>query len=142
MTSYLIFIGSTVLAMLLLYIFAQAKGGITKNNLKDWRTFVVAGVVVGGLLLAVSEAKAEELEFFSYAGVSLGLEYNLRDFNPACEAGGNDDRINSNGQIYFNVVEYGYVTLDIAFIHHSCAINDDLHLYDAVGPRFNFEVRF
>ena len=131
--------------MLAVYLYAHKKGGIDKKNLRDWGVVLLIFVLALGAS-ALKGAYADEMKWYAeidwvkYTEFYVGIDYQLREFNPQCVANGIDDRINSNVGLTQNVLAYRGVELDLVFTHHSCAINDDLKLYDAIGPRLTYRV--
>ena len=117
--------------VVLMYVFAVVKGGISKRNLKDW-AFVGAVFSVMVLLFFADKANAEEWTYFEYIEAYLGIEYVLNDINPQCEPGGTDDRLISNGGIMQQIIGYGNADVNFGFRHHSCAINDDRFVSNAI----------
>lgn len=137
-----------IIAMLVgcaaVYLYARKTGGITKSNLKDWRFVLIFFGLVCALAL-VGKANATETDWFSYTAVYAGLDYHFAEANPQCDPGpGARDNLNSNGGIIQNVViwseEYWTATLDGTYTHHSCAIEDDRLVYDAVGIRAEYRI--
>lgn len=104
------------------------------------------GIVVftGGLTIAVfvlslisQKVNAEEVEYFKYTAVTIGLDYDITDHDYGhgvfCYKGKTSDRITSNGSIQQHLVGYKDIELLGQYTHHSCAFEKDQPTYDAVG---------
>lgn len=125
--------------VLSLYFYAKKTGGIKKSNLKDWWPFLILGLI--SLLFIAAKSHAEEIKFFQYTEVYLGLDYHPRQPNSQCYQDAQArDNINSNGGIIQNLLEVKKTKLELVYTHHSCAIADDRITYDAIGIRLNYRI--
>ena len=136
------FILAAIIAIVLTvsgYVYAIKKGGIKSKNLKDW-WFVAALVAIMGIFAAVNTFAEDDIKWLQYTEAYLGLDYEYKDANPMCETGGTDDRLTSHGGIVQNIFVLDNMELNALYTHHSCAINDDKIVYDAVGLRITYRI--
>lgn len=105
------------------------------GEVKGMVLFILFGLIfVLGSFLFSCEAKADELKYFQYGYVYLGVDYTKRT-SPQCEQGDNSDRLTSNGGLVFNILQSRdeRFMLDAKYTHHSCVFNGDRFDYDAGG---------
>lgn len=97
---------------------------------------VVAFIFGLGSLVVFSlwaqKAEAEELEYFSYAEVFIGVD-NTFKVSPQCFPGENSDKATSNGGVRMSIVRNKRASVNVKYTHHSCAFNQDRETYDAIG---------
>lgn len=127
--------------MAITYAYAIAMGGIKRKNLKDWG-FVVLISAIMGVFALINTARADEWRTLEYTEAYIGLDWQLREDNPQCHKGGTDDRITSHGGLTQHLIGYGEADLELVYTHHSCAINDDLFVYDGVGVRVTYRLEW
>jgi hypothetical protein len=95
------------------------------------------GIGLGAVLMSPN-ARAldlkEDLEYFQYGEVYLGLDSTFKQ-SPQCQDDGPDNRLTSNGGVIFNIARSKdrIFELNTKYTHHSCAFNSDRNGYDAVG---------
>lgn len=80
----------------------------------------------------IGEANAEEPRYFTHTTLFAGLD-NTFKVSPQCYAGGVNDTLTSNLGIQQHLIGFKDVDLYAKYQHHSCATNQDLNGYDAVG---------
>ena len=138
---YLLFVGAILLIAVLLVTYTKKKGGsIGKGAKSGIVAFILFGIIVGGVAQC---AKADELKYFQYGEVYLGLDMPFNGTSPQCEAGpenGDNDKVTSNGGIRINAVSYGDFELNGYYLHKSCAISQDYLVYDAAGIEATFKL--
>lgn len=141
--SNLIFFGIAALVVLTLLVFSVIKlGGVRqtityfKDNgaLRDWKTFVAIAIAIVLFLTVATNTKADEVEFFKYTEVSLGIDHVYNGPKAAaCNAEGVSERLAGNGRVSQNILVLYDVDINIKYQHHSCALNRDELTYDAFG---------
>lgn len=100
---------------------------------------------IGVLCLAILSlpVKADEVEheWFVYSEIYLGIDY-TKNPSPMCAPGHIDDRSTSNGGFTQNIIQGRLHNLEmdvnLNYLHHSCAFNDDTRGYDAANLEFVF----
>ena len=145
MMTNLIFLLIVSMAVFALVLYARGKAGswsemagYFKQNkaLNDWKPFIgVALVILIGITLVWNTTRAEDkFDMFVFTEVSLGVDYVYNGQRAAaCDDVGVDNRLAGNGQITQNIFELYEVQLNVAYQHHSCALNGDDLTYDAIG---------
>lgn len=144
MTDLLLMIAFCVGVGAVIYGHAKWRGGMNKVNLKDWLA-VAAIVAIAGIFAVINEARADELDLLAYTEVYAGIDYQLREQNPQCYAEGElqvDDRSTSHLGVVQSIFIYDNVDLAVVYTHHSCAVNNDYLIYDAIGLRITYTLNW
>lgn len=121
--------------------FAHAEG----SDKPIWKGI---GFIIGMPLLMVlllfginKVAKGEEIQYFDYTSVFIGIDHTQR-VSPFCEKEGVSDRFTSNMGVKQNIAVYKNFDVNVKYTHHSCAINpDSSNGYDAIGVMFEWKLR-
>lgn len=99
------------------------------------------GILCLAILAMPVKASEVEYEWLAYSEVYLGVDY-TKNPSPMCEPGFIDDRTTSNGGFTQNIIQgrmHNFeVDVNINYLHHSCAFNDDARSYDAANLEFVF----
>lgn len=93
------------------------------------------------LVFYAYESDAAEITYFNYAQIETGLEYQVGDkaFTTCYE--GTFDKVGSNLGASVNFMEINK-TFEIngRYTHHSCALERDFNVYDAVGIQLIWKI--
>lgn len=126
---------------------AKVKGGI-KPALKHWKEkrlfrdmtgLIWIPPVLFGLISIANHAKADELVFFEYLQINAGLEYQIYDkpFTTCEQSSDQLDQVGSNLGAVLNIATLKsnayQLSVNSVYTHHSCAVETDYNVYDAVG---------
>lgn len=111
-----------------MYAYFKTRRG--KKVLKGIIIFIAFGLGTA----SISDAIAEEYEFFDYGEVYLGID-STRNTSPQCGHGEYSERMTSNGGLRVNLIKSknDLFEFNVKYTHHSCAFNDDINNYDALG---------
>lgn len=132
--------------MSILVVFRSPGGAVKFFRTKEGRgvlsgivLFILAGILIAGITLFSSGAKASQHTWFAYSEVFLGLDH-TNGVSPQCKRGGPNDRLTSNGGLRQNIYRSAdrRFHLNAKYTHHSCAFSSDRNNYDALG----FEATF
>ena len=138
MIDYIMFIIAilSIALALILYVKIVKKTKIKGNAMSGIVGFLLFGIIIGGVAQC---AKADDLKWFAYGEVYLGLDLPFSEKSPQCETvgedfdNGADDKITSNGGLRLNIIKQGGFEVNSYYLHKSCAVADDDLTYDAYG---------
>ena len=111
--------------------------GVTKGIIMFTGAFILLAV----LSLWARKANAEELTYFNYGEVYVGMDY-TKKLSPQCEDEGPNNRLTSNGGVKVNLIrtKSRIVEINSYYLHHSCAYSEDREQYDAFGVQVTWKL--
>ena len=140
MTGFILFAISIAFVLTGVVIYAKvSKQKPDKQTQKEWYIFAGAPIAVGLVLsLFAANAKADDINYkwFEETTVFAGLDIHqagMGNINPVCAQDGSGDNLNSHGGIRQSIISADGFALSGTYTHHSCAVNDDLLVYDSIG---------
>lgn len=148
MSDILIFIGVMLAILSGLFIVVMTKVGFSYTALKDYimktenKSIKKASAGIIGAMLIVALAvfsfgnvvKAEGV-WFNTGSVFIGVEQ-TSGASPFCTSEGVNDKLTSNLGADIQVYKNGNHSISGVYTHHSCALNPDINVYDAIGFRY------
>ena len=111
-----------------------------KSAVKGLSAVIILAVAITVLALFIPKAEAipHKVKFFTKAGVFLGVDY--VNNSPQCEQRSLDEDWTSNLGAWIRAVEWGNLSIDGRFTHHSCGVGTDRNEYNGPGIHLNYEI--
>ncbi len=103
---------------------------------------IIVGIIFAILINTAhaAEPEQEELNWFKYGEIFIGVDFPIDGTSPQCVKDGPDNKTTSNGGFRANVIQYGRFDLNAKYQHHSCAFNVDRNTYDQVGVEASYRL--